>query len=247
VREADVRVYADADELARAARAEIVRRGSDAIKEHGRFTLALCGGSTPRLLYRQLEREDLDWSKVELFFGDERCVPPEHADSNYRMAREAFLDRVALPAANVHRIRGELDPDPAAAQYEGELARIFALAPGELPRFDLVLLGLGTDGHTASLFPGTPALEERERLVVANRLGADGSGTDGPDRVTLTYPVLNAASAVLFLVAGEGKASVAADIVGRTEAGRALPAAGVQPVDGCVIWMLDRAASASLS
>jgi 6-phosphogluconolactonase len=237
-----VQIYDDAEALARAAHDAILGLANECIREHGRFTLALSGGSTPRLLYSLFERQELDWSKVHLFFGDERCVSPEHAESNYRMVREALLARVSPPAENVHRILAELDPDEAAAQYEEELRRAFGLGPGELPRFDLVLLGLGADGHTASLFPGTLALEERRHLVVANNPGAGG-----PERVTLTYPVLNAASSIWFLVTGAEKADVAAEVVRGTGEGLALPASGVQPKDGAVIWMLDRAAASSLA
>lgn len=235
-----MRVFADADDLARAARAELLRRAGDLLEERGRFTLALSGGSTPRRLYRLLAPDDVDWSRVELFFGDERCVPPDHADSNYRMVREALLERVPIPAANVHRMRGELGADEAAHAYELELRAAFRLGPKDLPRFDLVLLGLGTDGHTASLFPGTSALDERERLVAPGR----SPGASADDRVTLTFPVLNAAAAVAFVVAGSEKAAVVAALSSGGDAAGALPASRVRPGDGRVIWMLDHAAAA---
>jgi len=239
-----LRVLADLEEVARAAAEEVVRLAGAAVRAHGRFTLALSGGSTPRALFRLLSTspDRIDWSAVHVFWGDERHVPPDHAESNYRMARETLLDRVPIPAPNVHRIHGE-DPDAAhaAALYEDELAAAFALAPRQLPRFDLVLLGLGPEGHTASLFPGSAALHERERLVVApfvSKLAAH--------RITLTPPVLNHAAAVIFLVCGADKAAaLAAVLAGEREGERDVdlyPAQIVRPEHGALLWLVDRAA-----
>jgi 6-phosphogluconolactonase len=238
-----VNVYEDTWDLADAATHVFADRARSAIEDTGRFTVALAGGSTPKMTYEMLAREypqgnpeDLDWSRVHVFFGDERAVPPEDEDSNYRMAREALLDHV--PVGSVHRMQGELPPDEAAAAYEEELRGFFG--PGELPGFDLILLGIGGDGHTASLFPETSALEVHDRLVVANPvLKLDTT------RITLTVPVINAARSVLFLVAGEGKAEALAEILEGDPDPRAYPASLIQPQDGPV-WMLDRPAASRL-
>ncbi|CAA9432117.1 MAG: 6-phosphogluconolactonase, eukaryotic type, partial [uncultured Rubrobacteraceae bacterium] len=207
---------------------------AEAIAERGRFAVALAGGSTPKATYEVLARDHaggVDWPNVHVFFGDERTVPPDHGDSNYRMAREALLDHV--PVGFVHRMRGELPPDEAAASYEGELNEFFG---GEPPALDLVMLGIGEDGHTASLFPQTPALEATDRLVVANPVPKLKT-----TRLTLTAPVLNVARQVVFLVAGEGKAEALAEILEGDADPRAYPAKLVRPPGGPT-WMVDRAA-----
>ncbi|MBC8448967.1 MAG: 6-phosphogluconolactonase [Chloroflexi bacterium] len=230
----EFRVYEDAAGLATAAAENFVVLAREAIAARGRFLVALAGGSTPRAAYELLATEpfaaSVDWTRVHLFWGDERCVPPDHPDSNYRMARETLLDRVQIPAANVHRMRCELAPQQAAAAYERELEK----ALGEDGRFDLILLGLGTDGHTASLFPGAAALGERERRVLAvyvEKLKAW--------RVTLTLPVINTARHVIFLVSGTSKAETLA----RVRASEPLPAGLVQPVAGRLLWLLDKDAN----
>jgi 6-phosphogluconolactonase len=237
------RVAPDAAALMRLAAEEVATRAAAAVRARGRFSVALSGGSTPRALYALLAdpaapfRARVPWEAVQVFFGDERHVPPDHADSNYRMAREALLAHVPVPPESVHRVRGELaDAEEAALEYEAELAEAFSLREGERPRLDLALLGMGPDGHTASLFPGSPALEEVSRLAVAPfvpRLGVR--------RVTLTLPVFAAARAVAFLVAGADKAERVAEVLG----GRApeLPAARVRPDDGDLLWLLDGAAA----
>lgn len=182
----------------------------------GPFRLSLSGGSTPRKLYGILARRSLPWERLHVFLGDERCVPPDHPDSNYRMVRETLLAGAPLPLERVHRWRTELPPREAAAEYEEELSREFG--PG-VPAFDLVLVGMGEDGHTASLFPGTPALAVTDRLTAANPVGGDKGW-----RLTFTYPLLNAARRILFLVAGSSKAPA----LGRVLAGEDLPAARVQ-------------------
>jgi 6-phosphogluconolactonase len=195
--------------------------------------VALAGGSTPKAMYRLLAspafRERVDWQRVEIFFGDERCVPPDHADSNYRMAREALLDHVPLGADRVHRIAGERPPAEAAAQYQQTLARI-----GDPPRLDLVLLGMGPDGHTASLFPGTPVLAETRALAAPVYVDKLESW-----RVTLTAPVLSAAAHVLITTVGAEKADAMATAL--TAAAGAVPIQLVRAVDRR--WLVDRVAA----
>lgn len=238
-REPRVMVVQDAEALAALAADEIARRMARAAEARGLASLALAGGATPRRTYERLadpdRHEGVPWEKVLLFFGDERCVPPDHPDSNHRMVREALLSRLALPAANVHRMAGEAaDADRAAAAYEAELRD----ALGPAPRLDLVVLGMGPDGHVASLFPGSPALGETARLAVAAE-----ARLPPVRRITLTLPALNAARAVLFLVAGAAKAeAVAAVLAGR---GPELPASRIQP-EGELVWLLDREAASRI-
>jgi 6-phosphogluconolactonase len=230
-------VYETPEELAAAAAREFVARAEGAIDAQGRFAVVLAGGSTPKATYEALARDypgGLDWGRVHVFFGDERTVPPDHEDSNYRMADEALLSRV--PVGGVHRMRGELSPAEAAAAYEVELREFFG--PEGVPAFDLILLGLGEDGHTASLFPETSALEVTDRWVVANpvlKLEAT--------RLTLTAPAINAARSVAFLVAGEGKAEALKEILEGDADPRAYPAKFVRPEGGDLTWMVDRAAA----
>lgn len=216
--------------------AEFVRLAQQSAREKGRFAVALSGGSTPRSLYALLAtpafKQQVPWSEVHLFWGDERCVPPDHAESNYRMVREALLSKIEIPPGNVHRMAGEKEPRIAAAEYEAELKSFFHIAPGVFPGFDLVLLGLGEDGHTASLFPGSDALAETERLVAATyvaRLNAY--------RLTLTLPVLNHGAVVLFLVAGASKAAVVSEILRDDDPAR-FPAARVDPLNGRLVWLM---------
>ena len=236
----NVEVYENPEGLAEAAAVEFAARAAEAIKERGRFTVALAGGSTPKATYDILARDyagRIDWSKVHVFFGDERSVPPDDDDSNYKMAREALLNHV--PVGSMHRMQGELPPDEAAEAYEEELRGFFG--PEELPRFDLILLGIGGDGHTASLFPETSALEVHDRLVVANPVLKLET-----TRITLTVPVINAAHAVYFLVAGEGKADALSHILGGDADPRAYPASLIQPQEGPT-WMLDQQAASGLT
>jgi 6-phosphogluconolactonase len=235
-----VHVYGSSEELAVAAAREFAARAEEAIEERGRFAVVLAGGSTPETLYGILARDyigRIDWSKVYVFFGDERSVPPHHEDSNLKMASEALLDHV--PVGNVHRIRGELPPDEAAEAYEEELRKFFQT--DDVPRFDLILLGIGADGHTASLFPETSAIEVHDRWVVANPvLKLDTT------RITLTIPVINAARAVIFLVAGEDKAEALVEILEGEADPRAYPAKLIQPPGGPE-WMVDQSAASLLS
>jgi 6-phosphogluconolactonase len=209
----------------------------EAMDERGRFAVALAGGSTPKATYEVLARDyanELDWSRVHVFFGDERTVPPDHEDSNYRMAYETLLSHV--PVGSVHRMRGELPPDEAAAAYEEELRAFFGQV--DVPRFDLILCGLGEDGHTLSLFPETAALDVNDRWVVANPVLKLGT-----TRLTLTIPVLNASRAVTFLVAGESKAEALKEVLEGDADPRAYPAKLVRPESRDLTLMVDQAAA----
>lgn len=240
----NLRVFPDAAELARGAADEFTRRAEEAIRAHGRFSVALSGGSTPRRLFALLAdpaepfRDRIDWRAVHLFWGDERHVPPDHPESNFRMTREELLDRVEIPAANIHRLRGE-EPDAAraAALYEDELRSFFHGAP----RFDLVLLGLGADAHTASLFPGTAVLHEHERWVAAPWIEKLETF-----RLTLTPAVLDRAAAVIFLVQGEEKTEALRAVLAGTHDVERFPAQAVRPQNGEILWLVDRAAASGL-
>ena len=236
--------------------AAVAARGADlfallaqeAAAARGAFAAALSGGETPRALYRLLARQQfaqkIPWRRVHLYWGDERCVPPDSERSNYGMAHEAFIRHVPIPAENVYRMRGEDDPDEAARAYERLLLQPPALAAhsqADLPVIDFVLLGLGGDGHTASLFPHSPALAVEDRLVVAN----EGEGTG--KRLTVTYPVLNAARRVVFVVTGAAKAGMVAEVLEGLRAPDAVPAQAVAPVHGGLTWLLDEAAAGELS
>jgi 6-phosphogluconolactonase len=236
-------VYAARDELVRAAAEIFVDLAAAAVAARGRFTVALAGGGTPRPVYALLATPAhagrISWDRVHVFFGDERCVAPTDERSNFRMAREALLDHVPLPANNIHRLAGEGDPDGAALAYEQDLRRSF---PGENPpALDLVWLGLGDDGHTASLFPGTAALHEDRRWVVAQHVEALAAW-----RLTLTPMVINAARNVVFLIAGAGKAEVLARVLSGPSVPDVLPAQLVQPRTGELRWLVDAAAGATV-
>jgi 6-phosphogluconolactonase len=230
-------VYETPEELEAAAARDFVARAEAIISERGRFAVVLAGGSTPKDTYEALVQDyahRLDWSRVHVFFGDERTVPPHHEDSNYRMARETLLAHVRV--GSVHRMRCELAPAEAAENYEEQLRSFFG--PSEQPpRFDLILLGLGKDGHTASLFPETAALDVTDRWVVANPVLKLETA-----RLTLTIPVINAARAVTFLVAGEDKAKALREVLEGDADPRAYPAKLIRP-EGELAWMVDRAAA----
>ncbi len=237
-------ISADADALAQEAARRFVAAASAASAARGRFIVALSGGSTPKALFALLAeapyRDQIDWSNVHLFWGDERCVLPTDEQSNYRMTRETLLDKVAIPAAQVHRIPAEdPEPDRAARAYATTLRQIFTLGDDEFPTFDLIHLGLGPEGHTASLFPGSPALKETQALTAApfvEKLDAH--------RITLTPPVINAAREVQFLVAGAGKAEIVGQILHAPHDPDELPAQIVAPSPGKLVWLLDEAAAA---
>jgi len=227
----------DAAELSERAAEEFVRLARQAIQTAGRFTVALSGGSTPKALYARLAlpayAEQIPWHRVHLFWGDERCVAPDHPESNYGMVQESLLSKINIPAENVHRMPGEKEPQIAAVEYEAELKRFFELSDGALPRFDLILLGLGEDGHTASLFPGSEALNETDHLVAATYLEKLKA-----HRLTLTLPVLNEGAEVVFLIAGASKAGIVKELLGRQESAMSYPAAKIQPRNGKLIWMI---------
>jgi 6-phosphogluconolactonase len=233
-------------DLFQAAAEEVIRAATSAIAERDRFTIALSGGSTPRNLYTLIAANassTLPWAQMFFFWGDERHVPPDDRDSNYRMAKETLLSKVPVPAANIFRIPSENSDALAAADaYEQTLRKFFLVAPGEFPRFDLILLGLGPDGHAASLFPETAALQEKSRLVVANWVEKLNTS-----RITLTLPVLNAARCVAFLVSGTDKAPVLHEVLEGHAPGEKYPSKLVQPNEGKLIWFVDRAAASELS
>jgi 6-phosphogluconolactonase len=236
----EVKVVPDSDALYRAAADEFVRCAQEAIGQRGRFCVALSGGNTPRGVYSFLAanaKDSLPWSKICIFFGDERSVPPDNPESNYRMANETLLSQVPIPAANVFRVHAELDPEVAAQQYEDQLRAFFRVPRGDWPRFDLIFLGLGDDGHTASLFPQSAALNEAERLVVANWVDKFHSY-----RVTFTYPLLNHAGEIAFLVSGDSKSRVLRDVLKPT-GDASYPAQRVRPLEGRLLWIMDRAAA----
>ena len=239
-----VRVFDQAADVAAAAANGLVSVAKAAIADSGRFTVALSGGSTPTSAYQLLAgekyRSEFDWSKTHIFFGDERSVPPDDPESNYRMVNEALLSRVPVPEENIHRIKGVGDVVANARLYEDEMRTYFNEALW--PRLDLVLLGMGEDGHTASLFPGTLALNEQSAWVTANwveKLGAH--------RVTLTAPAINYAAHIVFLVTGQNKAERLREVLEGEYDPVRLPAQLIKPVDGSLEWFIDKAASARLS
>lgn len=244
----DIRICSDGQAWLHQACALIRDVSECAIQSHGRCLVALSGGSTPKMLYGALTapvwRSQIPWDRLVFLFGDERCVPPDHPDSNYGLAHTAFFQPLAIQPGQIHRMKGE-SPDPvgAAREYEQTLRELTACAAPGIPSLDLVLLGLGDDGHTASLFPGTEALAEQRQLVT---VGVSPKGI--ALRLTLTLGVLNRATVVLFLVSGAGKAeTVRAVLEPRNETEQALPAALVKPDKGRLIWLLDRSAGAVLS
>ncbi len=238
----EIRILKTAEELFEVAAADFAAQASQAVEANGRFTVALSGGSTPKALYSLLAtKSNIPWDKINFFWGDERYVPPGHPESNYRMANEALLSKVPVRPENVFRIHAEeKDAAAAALQYEHALKDFFHLSRGEFPRFDLVLLGIGTDGHTASLFPGTAALNETQRLVVANWVPKFST-----DRITFTFPVLNAAAYVIFLASGPDKAAILHQILENSSAD--LPSQRVHPSNGKLLWLIDAPAATALS
>lgn len=239
----NVFVFDTPEQLAIAAAERFVEYEYPFHGEADRFSVALAGGNTPRRVYELLAtgrfEHRVEWPQVDLFFGDERCVPPDHPDSNYAMASEALISKVAIPAKNVHRIIGEGKPGESATLYENQLRTFFAGA--SWPRFDLVLLGMGEDGHTASLFPGSDALNEKSKWVVPAK--PPGSKHD---RITLTVPVFNHAARVVFLVTGAGKAERLAQVLRPQPGSDPLPAQVIQPVAGSLEWLVDSGAASLL-
>jgi 6-phosphogluconolactonase len=241
--EREIIIRRDIAELSRQSAERFSQLVNRSVQGSGRFTVALSGGSTPKHLYSLLAspdyKERILWNNVHLFWGDERCVPPDHPESNFGMVRESLLSKIKIPAENIHRMAGEREPQAAAAEYEKHLQEFFGLESGALPRFDLILLGIGDDGHTASLFPGSDALNETERLVIAPFVEKLNSY-----RLTLTLPVLNSGAEVWFLVTGSSKAAaVKQALSGSSE----LPAAEVQPVNGRPVWFITQDAAPGVS
>jgi len=242
----EIRTLTTPQELFEAAAEEVVRAAKEAVAQRGRFTIALSGGSTPKNLFNLLAtnaRTVLPWDRTFFFWGDERHVPPTDPESNYKMAEETMLSKIPVAAGNVFRIAAE-NPDAAAAAdaYEQTLRKFFALQPSGFPRFDLILLGMGPDGHTASLFPGSAGLQEKSRLVIANWV--DKFKTH---RLTFTLPVLNAAACVAFLVSGTDKAPTLHAVLESDAPGEQYPSKLVRPSDGKLIWFIDRAAASQLT
>jgi 6-phosphogluconolactonase len=237
-----IRVYDDLDALAHAAAEIFVARSQ---QTPGAYRVALSGGHTPIALHQSLVaspyRERVAWERVQFYWGDDRCVPPDDEESNYRMARETLLEPLGIPAEQIHRMRTELPPAEAANQYEQELRATFDLAVGELPRFDFNLLGMGPDGHTASLFPHTAALMEMERLVVANEVPQLQT-----TRITLTAPVFNAAATTIFMIAGADKADALHAVLRGPVNPEEYPTQLIAPTNGELLYLLDRAAAAKL-
>ncbi|MEP7336713.1 MAG: 6-phosphogluconolactonase [Acidobacteriota bacterium] len=241
-----IEIYENAKELAWAAALKFASLAEQAVKERGRFAVALSGGSTPKAMFAILAEKPfasaLPWPAIYFFWGDERCVPPDHADSNYRMANETLLSKVAVPRENIFRIPAEdEDHDRAAANYSVTIRQFFNQPDSEFPRFDLVFLGMGPDGHTASLFPGTTALQVKDRIAVANYVEKFQTF-----RITLTAAAINNAENVIFLVAGEDKAATLKEVLEGEPQPQKYPSQLISPVNGELLWMLDEAAAAEL-
>ena len=235
----EIHILPTPEQVSDAAARYVAALAEQVARRRGRFAIALSGGSTPKTLYERLAsdpvRSRMPWQAWEVFFGDERCLPPCDEQSNYRMAHQALLNRVSIPEAQVHRVRGESPPAAAALAYEEEIVAVL----GSPPAFDLVLLGVGEDGHTASLFPGDPSVEEGQRLVTTSRL--DGPGVP---RVTFTLRLINAAREVAFLATGAGKAEPVGHILSLPARDSSLPAGRVAPSSGRLHWFLSSDAAA---
>lgn len=244
---ATVHILPDSLALAQAAANTIKRAARIAIEERQKFTLALSGGSTPKAIFQLLAQEHaadverIEWDKVHVFFGDERCVPADHPESNFRMAHEILLSKVPAPSANIHRIHTELGPVAAAQAYEKTLNSVCRPDRGQLPSLDLVMLGMGTDGHTASLFPETGALDERQSSVVANWVPKLNT-----HRVTFTYPLINSAKEILFISGGAEKAGMLRNVLRGHSGTTRYPSEEIRPTGGKLVWMIDEPASTLL-
>jgi 6-phosphogluconolactonase len=224
---------------------EIAHVAGESVCTHGEFTICLSGGSTPAATFELLATRfqySLDWKEVQFYWGDERCVPPENPESNYAMANRTLLSKIELRPEQVHRMLGELPPAQGALAYEEELRRTFSLSGDQLPRFDLILLGLGDNRHTASLFPGNPAIHENKRMVVGVDVDAEPR-----NRLSFTPPLINNAQRVMFLVAGANKADAVHDVIEGPRDPDRFPAQIVVPTNGELFWFLDEAAASKLS
>jgi 6-phosphogluconolactonase len=242
-----IKIVADAEAMSRAAAETLVGHIRETLQIHDVYSIALSGGSTPRRLYALLAsdavfRDQIPWDRIHFFWGDERHVPPDHPESNYHTAFEVMLSRLPIPSSNIHRIRGEdPDADKAAAVYEQEIRRFFKIEAGQVPRFKCVLLGMGADGHTASLFSETAALEETRRLVVANWVDKFQSS-----RITMTVPVFNNAERIVFLVSGQEKANTLKSVLTSHRGSGSYPVQRIQPEHGQRIWLIDTSAAGEL-
>jgi 6-phosphogluconolactonase len=244
-----IKYYVEPDAAALAGRAAqyFTEMAGEAVADRGRARIAISGGSTPKAVFELLADPTqpwlsrMPWNSLDLYWVDERCVPPSHQDSNYRMTREALLDQVPLRSRQIHRIKGELEPEVAADRYESELRDSFRLKGAQSPRFDLIALGMGSDGHTASLFPHTAALHEMNRLVAANRVPQLDAW-----RITLTWPVIDHASSVFFLVTGADKAMILQDVLTGPRDPERLPSQLIWPISGILTLILDKAAAVLL-
>jgi 6-phosphogluconolactonase len=245
MKSARIQIYPTPDALADAAAQHLVEQAKRAVAARGRFTIALSGGSTPRAVFERLAppplRDQVPWDKTWVFWGDERAVPPDSTDSNYRMACDTLLGHVPIPKDHVKPILTQGDDLDAAAQHYARVIQSFV--PGTPPRFDLVLLGMGSDGHTASLFPHSPQLHAVDELVVAT---PPAPLKPHVRRITWTFPLINAAVEAVFLVAGADKADRVAEVLEGPSNGRALPSQQVVPTDGTLVWMFDQAAASKL-
>ena len=246
----EVIIFPDGNAIARRAAEEFLQTANDAVAQCNAFTVALAGGSTPKALYSLLAtdpafRDKLPWDRIHFFFGDERHVPPDHADSNYRMVNESLLSKIQLPPENIFRVKAEnADANAAALDYERQMRSFFSPQGAAFPRFDLILLGLGPDGHTASLFPGSLGLQEQSRWFIANRVEKFQT-----DRLTVTFPVLNNSAEVIFLASGPDKAEIVRRVLESKNDGKTAdpyPSQRVRPADGRLLWMLDEPAAAKL-
>ena len=230
-------------ELSENVTAEFLLNVKTALEGSEYLCLALSGGNTPRVIYQRLAEEpyksEIPWERIHFFWGDERCVPPEHPDSNFAMVSEQLLSRISVPKKNIHRIRGESKPDDEAIRYEEEIKKIVPLSKTGIPRFDWIFLGLGADGHTASLFPGGKSLEETERLCVAAI-----HPESGRKRITFTLPLINNAARISFFVTGKDKSQVLSEILKGKEGYIRYPAAMVKPTKGILDWWMDSSVSA---
>ena len=244
----EVRILPDGTAIARRATELIVQTAMAAVKEKGVFTISLAGGSTPKALYGLLAtdpvfKSQMPWDKTQFFFGDERHVPPDQSESNYRMANETMLSKVSLRPEQVHRVKGEVpDAEKAALEYEQALRSHFKLAPGQLPRFDVVLLGMGEEGHTLSLFPGTKALHDNGRLVMSNWIGKLYT-----QRVTITAPVANNSGLAIFMITKADKALALKGVLEGPFEPEQLPSQLIQPKNGKLLWLLDTTAASKLA
>ena len=242
----EIQIFPDAASLTRRAAEEFLKSVTEAVAQKGSFTVALAGGSTPKALYSQLVdnplRSQIPWDKLHFFFGDERHAPPDGAESNFRMANEALFSKGAIKPEQITRIKGEYaDTEKAALEYEQALRAYFKLKVGEYPRFDLVLLGMGEEGHTLSLFPGTKALQATDRIVVRNRVGKLYT-----ERITLTATAANHASRVIFMVTRADKAPALKAVLEGPYEPEQLPAQLIQPASGKLLWLVDQAAGSML-